>query len=182
MDNSETQPQTLKGMDRLTLPDHARVWVYTASRTLTSEERRCVLTALDAFTQSWVAHGQPLVAQSSVLLNQVVVLALDESSQAATGCSIDSSVEAMRSLSTVTESLGDVDLLDRSWVLHLPSNADPVDVSSWRRERLHAFWAMRKAGTLTDDVRIADTTVSTLGALRHAFVVPLGSSWHAHMW
>ena len=49
---------------------------------------------LAAFTSSWAAHGTPLAAEAAVLLDQIVVLAVDEALQMATGCSIDASVAA----------------------------------------------------------------------------------------
>ena len=41
---------------------------------------------------------------------------------------------------------------------------------------------MRKAGALTDEVLILDSTVSTFGELRTSLIKRLGDSWHAHMW
>jgi hypothetical protein len=125
---------------------------------------------------SGAAHGAPLRAEAAVLLNQLVVLAVDESAQTPTGCSIDASVAALRALPQAAPSLADLDLFDRSWVLYLDASG------LWTRSRLHDFWAMRKAGTLTDDAQIFDSTVPNLGALRTRSVVRLAESWHAHMW
>jgi len=162
----------------LTLSDGARVWTYTASRVMTSEECTLIQNHLEAFTSTWAAHGKPLKAQSAILGSQIVVLALDESDQAATGCSIDASVTALKVICDLAPTLRDLDLFDRAWVLYA---TDP-NASEWQRSKLHAFWAMRKSGNLNDDVPIVDSTVATLGEMRSSIVKPLADSWHAHMW
>lgn len=165
-------------LDGMTLPDGARVWMYTTNRVLTDTECKAVQTALLAFRESWAAHGTPLRSASVILLNQVVVLAVDEEPQIATGCSIDASVEALRGLNKAAPTLADLDVLDRSWVVY----KEEKDAPEWKRARLHDFWAMRKAGTLTDDTLILDSTLTNLGALRKEGVKRLADSWHAHMW
>jgi len=173
---SANESQLREDVQALTLPDAARVWVYTANRPLTADELRTTNAHLQAFVSTWAAHGDPLRAEAAVLLNQLVVLAVDESAQTPTGCSIDASVAALRALPQAAPSLADLDLFDRSWVLYLDASGH------WTRSRLHDFWAMRKAGTLTDDAQIFDSTVPNLGALRTRSVVRLADSWHAHMW
>lgn len=162
----------------LTLPDGARVWIYTASRVMTSEECALIQSHLEAFTSTWAAHGKPLQAQSAILAAQIVLLALDEEDQAATGCSIDTSVTALKGICDLAPTLQDLDLFDRAWVLY---STDP-NASEWQRVKLHAFWAMRKSGNLNDDVLIIDSTVAKLGEIRSSIVKPLADSWHAHMW
>ncbi|MGB1481535.1 MAG: hypothetical protein ACPG66_09215 [Flavobacteriales bacterium] len=173
---SANESQLRDDVQALTLPDAARVWIYTANRPLTADELRATNAHLQAFVSTWVAHGAPLRAEAAVLLNQLVVLAVDESAQTPTGCSIDASVAALRALPQAAPSLADLDLFDRSWVLYLDASGH------WTRSRLHDFWAMRKAGTLTDDAQIFDATIPNLGALRTRAVVRLADSWHAHMW
>ena len=165
-------------LDGMILPEGTRVWMYTANRVLTDTECKAVQTALSAFRESWAAHGSPLRSESAILLNQVVVLAVDEEPQIATGCSIDASVEALRGLNEAAPTLADLDVLDRSWVVY----KDEKDAPEWKRARLHDFWARRKAGTLTDDTQILDSTLTNLGALRKEGVKRLADSWHAHMW
>ena len=162
----------------LTLSDGARVWIHTASRVMTSEEGALIQNHLGAFTSTWAAHGKPLKAQAAILASQIVILALDESDQAATGCSIDDSVTALKGICDLAPTLQDLDLFDRAQVLY----ATDLEASEWHRAKLHAFWAMRKSGNLNDEVLIVDSTVATLGELRSSFVKPLADSWHARMW
>jgi len=165
-------------LQAFTLPGSSRIWLYVASRELTHEEAAFVSGQLHQFTSSWMAHGSTLNAQGALLLRQIVVLALDETNQQASGCSIDASVAVIRSFSDGCPSLSDVDLLDRSQVIYLSGPDDEL----WQRAKLHDFWAMRKAGNLTDAAIIFDSTVTQLGALRSDGTKALSDSWHAHMW
>ena len=175
----------LSALDRLhedlqafTLPGSSRIWLYVASRELTGAESAFVGGQVRHFTSTWEAHGSPMNAQGALLLRQIVVLAVDETNQQASGCSIDASVAVIRSFSDGCPSLSDVDFLDRSQVIYLSGPEDEF----WKRAKLHDFWAMRKAGTLTDAAVIFDSTVTQLGALRTEGTKDLSESWHAHMW
>ena len=176
--SSPTTDAISSSLQALSLPDTSRVWLYTANRVLTDAECNDVQTALTTFRGSWAAHGTPLRSDSTILLNQVVVLAVDEEPQIATGCSIDASVAALKSLNSAASSLSDIDLMDRSWVVcHAQEEG-----TDWQRAKLHDFWAMRKAGALSDEVLILDSTVATVGELRTSLIKNLGDSWLAHMW
>ena len=152
--------------------------MYTAQRVLTDSESKAIIDALCHFQATWAAHGKMLHSEAVVLLNQVVVIAVDESVQPATGCSIDNSVAFLRQLNELSSSLADLDLLDRGWVIYKSTETN----GPWQRAKLHEFWAMRKAGTLSDETEILDSTITSLGELRLEGVKKLGVSWHAQMW
>ena len=117
-----TQTALMERIDAFTLPDEARMWMHTANRLLTDEECRAVERHLASFVSSWAAHGTPLKAEFGILLNQVAVVAVDETRQVATGCSIDASVAALRAVNGLLPSLEDLDLFDRGWsCMHLPN-------------------------------------------------------------
>lgn len=161
----------------LLLEDSARVWIHVANRRMTREEAHAVQQRLDHFMSGWQSHGASLSAQAAVVHGWIVVLAVDERAQHATGCSIDAAVSVLKRIGELQASMADLDLFDRMAVLHhAPS------VSAWTRAPLSSFWAKRKAGLLDDLEDVFDTTVSTLGALKTKGVIPLGQSWHAEMW
>jgi hypothetical protein len=86
-------------MDNLSkLPANSRVWIYTADRTLTESEVSEIQMKLDAFTQSWTAHDVQLQAGTSILWNQVVLIAVNEAFHGISGCGIDKSVKVMKDL------------------------------------------------------------------------------------
>ena len=83
-----------------TLDDSARVWVHVANRRMTPDEASAVQLHLDQFVVGWQAHGASLAAEASVVHGWMVVLAVDERPQQATGCSIDASVSALKQIGT----------------------------------------------------------------------------------
>jgi len=160
-----------------TLDDSARVWVHVTSRRMTLDEAQAVQSHLDEFVAGWQAHGASLKAQAAVVHGWMVLLAVDERPQQATGCSIDASVSALKQIASLHPSMVDLDFFDRMAVLHRSSSETP-----WKRTSLSTFWAQRKAGLLDAAEQVFDTTVSTLGELKTRGVVPMGASWHAEMW
>ena len=161
-------------LDALSLPCSARLWFYVTNRSLTADERLHIQTELNMFVAGWEAHGTPLKASATVLLNDLLVLAVDEDPQPATGCSIDRSVAFLRALPATRPSLADLDVFGRGWVF-----AWNAGQARWVRHALHDFWALAKAGEVPPSTPILDTTASTLG---DPVVLPVGESWHAHMW
>jgi hypothetical protein len=96
------------------LPDTSRVWLYLADRSFDATESNYIQDALSDFTQNkWATHGTKLMASGSVLMNQLVVLAVDQDVMNASGCSIDSSVRLMKQLGTELK----VDFFNRLFVL-----------------------------------------------------------------
>jgi hypothetical protein len=79
-------------------PNSSRVWVYQTDRKLSVEEQAKIQVEMKAFTQQWAAHGKGLKASSGVLFESLLVLIVDQSQEAASGCSIDSSVHFIKAL------------------------------------------------------------------------------------
>jgi hypothetical protein len=152
------------------LPDSARLWIYQAARNLTPAEARTAETHLRAFCTSWAAHGQPLRGGFALLEGRFVALAVDEDAALPSGCSIDSSVAALRALSVALDGL---DFLDKS---HIPYQAADGTVATFARGDLREAVAN---GSLTPDTRVFDTLVPTLGALRAGWRKTAAQTWLA---
>ena len=133
------------------LPASARTWVYQAARDLTPAETELAEGHLRAFCESWAAHGQPLPGLPS-------------------GCSIDSSVGALRTLSAA---LGGLDLLDKSQIPYAQTDGS---VGTIGRAELRAAVA---DGRLQPDTPVFDTLVPTLGDLRAGWRKPAAATWLA---
>jgi len=80
------------------LPDSARIWVYQASRALSSQELELISNTLIQSCQNWEAHGAPLQASFEIRYHQVIIIAVNEAMNAASGCSIDTSTRWFKSL------------------------------------------------------------------------------------
>lgn len=95
------------------LPAHARVWIYQANRAFNEQENNFVQSYLKQAVQDWNAHGAPLAGSFQIRYNQIIVIAVDEKHNAASGCSIDASTGWFKDLAF---QLG-IDFFDRSVAL-----------------------------------------------------------------
>ena len=82
--------------DFTTLPDHARLWTFAATRSLTDEESAPFLSATDGFLGGWSAHRVPLATARDWRYDRFLFIAVDEKSAGASGCSIDALVRFIR--------------------------------------------------------------------------------------
>ena len=71
------------------MPLSSRLFVYTSNDELSSREVSSFQTKLNAFIDSWKAHGAKLDASFMLIANRVLIIVVDEKVQTATGCSID---------------------------------------------------------------------------------------------
>ena len=94
------------------LPETARVWIYQANRPLTANEQRVVDDYLRKTTEQWAAHGAPLKSSFRIVRDRFVVIAADESFNAASGCSIDASTRWLKDLGSHLN----VDFFDRALI------------------------------------------------------------------
>jgi hypothetical protein len=92
------------------IPQNARIWVYQANRQLTDNEVVTIDNYLKPIVGQWAAHGASLLASAKVLYNRFVIIALDQSQNDASGCSIDASTRWFKELG---EQLN-IDFFDRS--------------------------------------------------------------------
>ena len=92
------------------VPKNARVWVYQANRQLADNEIVTIENFLKPAINQWAAHGASLLASAKILYNRFVIIALDQSQNEASGCSIDASTHWFRELG---EALN-LDFFDRS--------------------------------------------------------------------
>ena len=72
-----------------TLPEESRIWIYAAEDALSNDQQNYILNLISEELKVWNAHKQPLTAGVEILDNHFIVVALDESKNGASGCSID---------------------------------------------------------------------------------------------
>ena len=92
-----------------TLPEEAKIWIYQSNRKFSDEEIQDIERDLGSFLENWSAHGNSLEASFLTKYNRFIIIAVNQEVQAATGCSIDASVQFIQHL----EQKYAVDLLDK---------------------------------------------------------------------
>jgi hypothetical protein len=148
------------------LPDHARVWVYQASRRLTDAEVEKVRSNQQVFCEQWEAHGQALHSSFKIEHNQFLVVGVDEGVHSASGCSIDGSVRILKGYHS---ELG-VNFLDPSQVAFLLNS----EVKLFPRLELKSLF---ESGQLNGATRTFNNLVATKAEFEKHWEIPVEKSW-----
>ena len=151
-----------------TLPESARVWIYQSNRSLTEEELMEIRQDLDTFLERWTAHGNDLKAGYEIKYKRFIIIALDQNSQNATGCSIDASVHFIQGL----EKKYDILLLDKM-------NVSYKQGAYVAYKSLVDFKAMAKQKAISKNTIVFNNLVTNKGEYLEHWEVPASESWHA---
>ncbi|HET9949815.1 MAG TPA: hypothetical protein VFQ22_12905 [Longimicrobiales bacterium] len=153
------------------LPAHGRAWVFPASRTLEEREAEGLLEAVDAFLDSWAAHGVPLVSARELVERRFLLVGVDVDAEAPSGCSIDALVNRLRAYGA---EIG-ASLIDHAGVLYRAGG-------EIRQVARPEFRALAEAGEVGPDTRVFDTTLTTVGQIREgALERPASETWHGRV-
>jgi hypothetical protein len=150
------------------LPDHARLWVFPATRDLSASEAVTCLETVDDFLTGWAAHGVPLVSGRELRDRRFLLVAVDVDAEAPSGCSIDALVNRLRALGS---ELG-VDLIDHGPVWFREAEAI-------RCVPRPDFRKMVGEGLVQPEARVFDTTLTSLRQLKEGGLERAASdTWH----
>lgn len=148
------------------LPTTARVWVYQANRPFSAPEENSILEKAQTFLASWTAHSQELKAAARIAHHRFVVLAVDESHNAASGCSIDKSVHFVQSL----ESQFTVSLFDRTKQAFLiGGDVRLIDLKDLKNAV--------ESGEITGETLAFNNLVDNVGDLQNQWLQPASQTW-----
>ena len=148
------------------LSAEARIWVYQASRPLEVGESEKILEETRAFLAPWASHGNPLQGSATILYNQFLVLAVEESFKGATGCAVDASVQFIR----VLEQTFQIDLLDRTRIAFRQNGEQVLVPLSELKENI-------QQGSISADMLTFDNTVTKKADLEDKWLVLAKDSW-----
>lgn len=151
-----------------TLPEESRIWIYQSNRKFSEEEVTEIEASLQAFLETWAAHGAPLDASYQLKYNRFIVIAINQEIQAATGCSIDASVQFIQAL----EQKFGVDLLDKMNVTFKLGEHIAY-------KTLIDFKKMAKEKAVSANTIVFNNLVNTVGEWQDYWEVPAGESWHS---
>ncbi len=151
-----------------TLPDESRVWIYQANRSFTADEIEDIEKELDTFIESWTAHGKDLQAGYNIVYKRFIVIALNQSLNSATGCSIDASVHFIQGL----EQKYNVDLMDKMNVSY--KQGEFVAYKS-----LVDFRKMAKDKAVSKKTIVFNNLVTNIAEFKENWEVPASESWHS---
>jgi hypothetical protein len=144
------------------MPDHSRVWVYQANRPFSASETQAIENYLTPALTQWAAHGAGLNASFEIRFQQVIVIAVDETINAASGCSIDASTRWFKEMGA---ELG-IDFFDRSTAI---VEGDVVT--------LLPLTALKNNPLLTPSKDVIPLQTESLGAYRSGWLQRADTTW-----
>lgn len=150
------------------LPLESKIWIYQSNRKFSDEEISEIDDAVKEFVTEWAAHGTGLEASYLLKYNRFIIFAVNQEVQAATGCSIDKSVQFIQQL----EQKYDVDLLDKMNVTF--KNGEFV-----AHKTLIEFKKMAKEKAVSGSTIVFNNLVNTIEEFNDAWEIPAEESWHS---
>jgi hypothetical protein len=149
------------------LPNNARVWIYQSDREFTSKEVEIVsLKAVD-FINQWTRHGDDLKGSFTFKYNQFLILAVDETFNTVSGCSIDSSVRFIQALEKELQ----LDLMNKM-------NVTFKDNEHINLVKLADFQRFAKEQKITSETIVFNNMVATKEDFENNWEIPAKESWH----
>ncbi|WP_324069167.1 MAG: ABC transporter ATPase [Flavobacterium sp.] len=149
------------------LPDDSKIWIYQSNRKFSDIEIQEIEHELKIFLDNWTAHGQHLETSFVTRYNRFIIIAVNQEIQAATGCSIDASVQLIQ----IFEQKYNVDLLDKMNVTYKMGEHVAF-------KPLIEFKKLAKEKAVSGNTIVFNNLLNTLGEWKDFWEVPASESWH----
>ena len=149
------------------LPNSSRVWIYQSDREFTANEIELISVKAEEFINKWTRHGDDLKGSFTIKYNQFLVLAVDESFNNVSGCSIDSSVRFIKEI----ENELNLDLMDKM-------NITFKDNDNINLVKLSDFQKFAKEKKVTQDTIVFNNMVNTKEGFENNWEIKVKESWH----
>lgn len=150
------------------LPEDSKIWIYQSSRKFSDDEITEIEKNLTEFLTNWSAHGASLEASFQIKYNRFIIIAVNQEVQAATGCSIDSSVVFIQNL----EQKYEVDLLDKM-------NVSFKQGEFVTYKTLLDFKKLAKEKSVSANTIVFNNLVNTIEEFNESWEIPASESWHS---
>ncbi len=144
----------------------ARLWIYQTDRVLTADEAGTLNEMLKSVLNGWEAHGKALTASGKLFFNRFVVIAVDESKERPSGCSIDTSVGWLKEIGLKMN----ISFFDRSpaW-LDESGTVHTIPLAEVKQAI--------KNGVIKDNTTVFDNLVQTKAQWMNRWKIPASNSW-----
>lgn len=149
------------------LPSNSRVWIYQSNREFTKKEMEFIGVKAENFINQWTRHGDDLKGSFTIKYNQFLVLAVDESFNNVSGCSIDSSVRFVQELEKELH----LDLMNKM-------NVTFKDGDNINLVKLFDFQRFAKEQKVNAETIVFNNMVNTKADFENNWEVPAKESWH----
>ena len=147
---------------------NSRIWVFQSNRKFFDDELVDIEKSLSIFLENWTAHKAELKVAYTIKYDRFIIIALDESINAATGCSIDKCVHFIKDL----ENKYEIDLLDKMNISF--KQGDYISYKS-----IVDFKKLIKNKSVSKNTIVFNNLVLDIEEFNENWEVPATKSWHA---
>lgn len=149
------------------LANEDRIWIFPGGTEIEKAFQKELLNELNSFLIQWKAHGKELKSYLTIAENRFVIIAVDESFEQASGCSIDTMVHFIQSL----EKKYNLNLTDRSQVFY------QNDSEGVRSTVFNKISELVENGEIHESTKIYNTHVSKGETLKNGWILNAKDSW-----
>ncbi len=155
-------------VDFETMKDNSRVWIYQSNREFSSDEMKIISDKLKDFVNEWTRHGDDLKASFDIKYKHFIILAVDESFNEVSGCSIDASTHVFKNIEKEFE----LELLNKLNTAF--KDGEHINVVS-----LADFQKYVKEHKIRPDTMVFNNMVQNKADFNEIWEVPANKSWHS---
>lgn len=143
-----------------------KVWIYLSNKEFSEEMQNQISADCTDFMNDWNTHGNPLSGSFELLHHRFIIIKVNESMFAASGCSIDKQLQFIKFLETKYN----ITLLDRLLVAYREGTTVNVKPAAEIKQAL-------KNGNLSPDTIYFNTAITTSAQFQSGFEAPIKNSW-----
>ena len=149
------------------MPANSRIWIYQSDRKLNDSELDQIKLKLTDFLKNWTAHGDDLKSSFEIRYDRFIIIALNEKSAKASGCSIDACVHFIQQI----EKDYNISLLDKMNVCF--KQGEYVQY-----KELKDFKKLVKNKAVTAKTIIFDNLITNKHDFENFWEIPIAESWY----
>lgn len=147
------------------MPASSRIWIYQSEKPLSPDQKNLAKDFLTSYCEQWAAHGEPLRTSFEIAYDHFVVLAVDESFNTTSGCSIDTSVNALKTLGEKIQ----VDFFNRELVAFKDEQVFFVELKHLKQKFLD--------GSLKENTLVFNNLIAEKKQLSTEWIRPAIQTW-----
>ena len=150
------------------LSDSSKVWVYQSSREFTEKEVEGISKILRDFVEIWKRHSKDLRSSYKIRYNQFIILAVDESYNGISGCSIDASTNMFKRI----EGKYNVDMFNKLNTAF--KHGEHINIVS-----LSDFQKYVKKNKINSKTIVFNNMITTKKEMENKWELAAEDSWHS---
>jgi len=150
------------------MPLGSRIWIYQSDKKILDQDLVKIKTKLTEFLKNWTAHGDDLKSSFDIKYNRFLIIALNEKSTKASGCSIDACVHFIQKI----EKDYGLNLLDKMNVAF--KQGDYISYKS-----IVEFKILIKNKSVSKNTIVFNNLVVDIEDYNNNWEVPALKSWHS---